>query len=276
LVAAAAGVGAAWKHSSRPPSSGNGVLDDALVELSRKRYHPSLYCWAFTMGTGEEPLLLVKQMQHNWGIFACEEHVVYSSKTKVMHGMHTVGLGHNPTHSVKKGFSGDGFAVNSLIFIKAWRHILKVKKYMHHAWTVKVDADSVFFPGWLKRKLAYVRHDRQVLVYNLPKKQAWLGQRLHGAIEVLSRPALKRLARDGRKHPNKCLIRHHEGGEDGWLFNCFHKTLHVPGHFIHDMVHFRFPDNDFEKCVGGAVVFHPMKTPDAWEKCHSRALAHGY
>merc|ERR1711915_755216 len=87
--------------------------------------------------------------------------------------------------------SASGSFLNSDEFTESWNKVRMDGKYIHYAWTVKVDPDAVFIPERLR-----------IHVMNLPKIPDnglyFLNCKYHdgnfwmfGAIEVLSKDALK-------------------------------------------------------------------------------------
>merc|ERR1719433_578374 len=81
-------------------------------------------------------------------------------------------------------------AMNTDIFIRVWDAVIDLGIWKHHAWTVKADPDSVFFPARLRQMLV---DEPAGLIYLNNCKYG-----LHGPIEVLSQQALSAYANRGR------------------------------------------------------------------------------
>eukprot|EP00440_Ansanella_granifera_P033396 gb/GFBE01036238.1/.p1 GENE.gb/GFBE01036238.1/~~gb/GFBE01036238.1/.p1 ORF type:complete len:636 (+),score=158.82 gb/GFBE01036238.1/:1-1908(+) len=129
----------------------------ALEEKQKIKRTVSLYCMALMMPMGYEAGLLLAQKERGVGIFQCDEWAVYSNQSKMANGDPFP----FPVHEVKSP-DGQGIslfvplggrwhtALNRDVFNQVWLEVVKVDRYRHHDWTVKVDPDSVFFPGRLK------------------------------------------------------------------------------------------------------------------------------
>merc|ERR550525_448314 len=145
---------------------------------------PSLFCWALTVPEGEEPTLLKWQASKKAGIFGCDKAAVYSNQP--------VNIGGEPAHVIESDmkceYGGDSqSALNTWIFIAAWKKVLEDGYHAAHDWTAKVDPDTVFFPNRLKALLT--QHPREAYLSNCQYG-------LHGPLEVFSKTALLALAAD--------------------------------------------------------------------------------
>ena len=112
------------------------------------------------------------------GLFECPDWVVFGSTkippcTHVMNGLQT---------QVASGGRWNT-ALNTPVFVAVWKQVLQLPQFKAHAWTVKVDPDTVFFPSRLGKFL--------------PKSSASFlincNEGLHGPIEVVSRAAVQKV-----------------------------------------------------------------------------------
>ena len=74
-------------------------------------------------------------------------------------------------------------ALNTPVFSAIWKQVLQLSEFKAHAWTVKLDPDTVFFPARLADFLP--KADAAFLVN--------CNEGLHGPIEVVSRSALQQV-----------------------------------------------------------------------------------
>jgi len=229
----------------------------------------SLYCFSVMMAGGYEEKLLRMQLGKGVSIFACESYTVMSS-TVVDLGTDSGGLLHvksDDIGSLKCNFGGPwNLALNSEIFVRAWRHVFKKGIYRDHSWSVKVDPDAVFFPGRLLKRVE--RHDAISSSYLNDCDQG-----LHGPLEVISRGGMETF-REGISNCTKSLK--HEfwtWGEDVFLRHCL-GLLHVQKvddfRLLSEPACFNeHPDQD--GCSSGKVAFHPFKSIQTYETCLDKA-----
>merc|ERR1740138_1794773 len=103
--------------------------------------------------------LVQQQVEQHVGIFDCNEHLVLSNEV--------IELSHvnkTQTEAIEAGYLNDrsltvevggiyNAALNTEIFVRVWRKIIADRRFEKHAWTVKVDTDTVFFPERLREFL---------------------------------------------------------------------------------------------------------------------------
>mmetsp|Transcript_59697 Transcript_59697/g.155289 ORF Transcript_59697/g.155289 Transcript_59697/m.155289 type:complete len:581 (+) Transcript_59697:64-1806(+) len=231
----------------------------------------SIYCFSLIMPKSYEQELMETQHSLNAGIFACDEAAVYSNMTlHLASGLQTGVV----DSDLKCVLGGDAYtALNTWIFIAVWRKVVEDGRYLYHDWTVKVDADSVFFPD----RLSVVLQDHKGGGFINNCKYG-----LHGPIEVLSRAAVATLAEDyaasfDGKSPKKCVEGLHFGtwGEDVFLDRCLHDVLKLPRGMDDRLMceaHCDCPDWYWCKNGTSRVVFHPFKRPDLYRQCMANAL----
>lgn len=149
--------------------------DAAKWKEAAKRPGTSLYCFAFMLPFGNEPYLLKNAANHNTSVFQCDAYDVFSTEV--------IDLGANQTTVVilpgpknetspyckmnTWTWKNDALALNTEVFIRVWRTVIKMGKYKDFDWIVKLDPDTVFFPHRLRELLA-IRH-----VYPTPEAASW-------------------------------------------------------------------------------------------------------
>lgn len=128
----------AWEKWSIASIGGNAVC----------RY-PDLTLFCFTVTrSGEDQFKLVrKQQELGAGIFGCDEVLVLSDVERQLGKHRTTFISHN-TLSHK-----EGKIKNSDLFLEVWHKVKVDGRYKTADWTIKADADTVFFPDRLRARL---------------------------------------------------------------------------------------------------------------------------
>lgn len=115
--------------------------------------HKTMFCFSiYTQNTGStkqshEKELLEQQYAKKVSIFDCDAHAVYADvAVSLGAGLTTIKLDdvENDFHFAKR--KTNGAWVNTGMFTQAWKAIGRAGTYSSYDWTVKVDADAVFFP----------------------------------------------------------------------------------------------------------------------------------
>jgi len=239
-----------------PWSSATGTEDDG-----------ELFCFALIQPSGYEPKMLKDQHGLRTSIFACDKFAVYSNTVmEIAPGVETRVV----DSDLKCEFHE--IAWNAWIFIAVWKRVIEDGFYKSYTWTVKADADAVFFPDRLR---AIVREHPKAGYLNNCKYG------LHGPIEVLSKRAVDALAADYRtgngKKPALCvrsLPKLGTWGEDMFLERCLHKVLGVQPEIDERLMcesHCDCPN--WYWCHNGSsrVVYHPFKRVDMYRQCMANA-----
>jgi hypothetical protein len=180
-------------------------------------------------------------------IFACDESAVFNTwQTEFVHEGSWASV------------------VNTDVFKSVWNEVKKDGRYKKYDWSVKVDADSVFFPDRLQWHLQNMHAPKKLPIYI---KNTYRGFGFYGAIEVFSREALDELFWNG--NVDKCAesVQGHSG-EDQYLKECM------------DMIGVGFMQNSDVLNTAGAsscgdpnrVCFHPFKSTWAWEGCYNQVV----
>jgi len=249
------------KANDTVPWSCRALGGDVGVHLIQKSSYPagtSLYC--FTVVTpkglvapgvkeGYEQSLLEMMSSKKVGIFRC-------NATSVFEG--------------KRVHKGDWQSVvNTDIFLHAWSQVKAKGAYKEFDWTVKADADAVFFPHRLRMHLASMGPPASTPVYlqNINFKFHFMG-----ALEVLSSKAVDILLQSFSECSRSFGL---EGGEDYFTKQCLDAA------FVGHMTDFSLLDDkythsegwhlfDVSPCVDQSIVaFHPYKHANSWEGCYN-------
>jgi len=235
----------------------------------------SLFCWALSLPTGTESVLLSKQHAAKVGIFACEDHLVITNETSLRKRVSTdtsskaLRLSVIRTPLVTPMGGKFGTALNSPIFIKAWHAVFKDAKYEDHDWTVKLDPDAVFVPYRVRSLL-----DRHYCGGHAcsPMYISNFGKDLHGPVEVMNKQAMQVYALGQDRC--KSNVHYSDKGEDWFLSLC----LDLLG-IDHDAEPTMLSDwhNDAgvkpSACDTLHAVFHPFKE---WAFYHLCLCQTGY
>jgi len=155
---------------------------------------PKLFCMTVLSDLTTEVELVKVQFMRRAGIFACEEYAAFSEGLKVPlgrskdHRLKTTELIESSASAsgrrLRSGSSATRLSVER--FLRVWDAVEQDGRYRKCEWTVKVDPDTVFFPGRLQ---AYLQkhttpEGASLYVLNCEKPLA-----LYGSLEVLSRRA---------------------------------------------------------------------------------------
>jgi hypothetical protein len=252
-------------------------LEPVLAEKGEQ----TLFCFALIMPpaklsdrSSEEGLLMIWQHENKASIFGCDEWAIYSNQSvPLWPGYKTSTVNSTLTCA----FGGDsGTALNAWIFIAVWKKVLDEGTYLKHDWTIKVDADAVFFPQRLRKVLK--DHEDDAYVSNCKYG-------LHGPIEVFAKKALSTLHDDYKKNwdgsaPKRCITEQHFGlyGEDMFMDQCLSKILKVGSHPVDSriMCEAHCECTEWYWCNNGTdrVVFHPFKTVGSYRNCMANAQGH--
>jgi len=266
-----------WPVHAALRANGRGVsiqLEEAsttrplgILPVQNLTKEPSLFCAILVVPWTGEPKLVATQLAMQAGIFACDEHAVYSDHAFVIGDE----SGNITTQAlpVNLHVAFDPWtktAMNTWIFRTFWRFLMDEGRWQRHDWIVKVDADAVFIPSMLR---SLVSQSSIVSAAN-ESKGAWLNNcnmGLHGPIEVMSKKAMDVF--NGTWH----WCPQNSPEEDVFLKNC----MWASG--IHQVNAYSMLQEphcnrwDYQACRGReAVAFHPFKDSASWTSCYQRAL----
>jgi len=227
----------------------------------------SLFCFAVMMSTGYELPLMREQCQKGVGVFGCERYSVLSNAE--------VELSSDPASRVVTQNIGDlhceyggpyNLALNSEVFVRAWKRVFKDAYYRHTAWSVKADPDAVFLPGRLRTLVKGADADAQVYLNNC-------NEGLHGPIEVLSLGAMRVFDRNVSDCETLLQKEFTWAGEDVFLRHClgYLRVNRVDSFTLLKEDHCFHKNPALDGCATGEVSFHPFKNNDGWFKCLAQA-----
>lgn len=224
----------------------------------------SLFCFALMVPFGYEAGLLGMQYHKGTSLFACDEYAVYSNTSMA------VGLGFkisvvNISLQCERGGEFQSL-LNLEVFRAVWARVVGDGQFEAHEWTVKVDADTVFFPQRLRQVLQEHHAGPGVYLNNCK-----FG--MHGPLEVLSRAAVQALGEGWDRcdaHFREVCLGPCWWGEDLFVDQCLSEVLGVrreyEGRLLSDD-HCE-PPQDWASCKDRSkVAFHPFKTADSYRRC---------
>ena len=214
----------------------------SLPPLTHSQQPLRLFCYSVVMPSPSYEVGLLKyQMGQRAGIFSCDSFAVFSNVSslddapeipvvQVIHGPMTVPRGDS---WMKRLTNGD--ALNTPLFMHAWKWFADTKTHEQYDWTIKLDADTVFYAPLLRLTLA----ERLPISFSTswqcdhaartdPFALTFWGDWLPGPIEALNSEAMNRiLARVKRCAAD---MPPDEFGEDIWLSRCREEAdeLHEP------------------------------------------------
>lgn len=249
------------------------------------KMEPSLYCFVLMMPFGYEPALMRKQLAAGAGIFGCKESTVFSNVTLQLSlpGRPEV-LTHRILSNLSVKYGGRwGTALNTEIFIKVWKAVVKLGRYMNHDWTIKVDSDTVFIPSRLALMLRWWPMSEEMVanaqgdagIEGPPQNGTFLGNckfdGMHGPIEVLSRNAVATWAAGYHACDD---MRTKPFGEDKYIRRCLTRLgVNKEDEFnvLSELACAQQP----WPCTARRVSFHPFKGIKQWFECWFNANQHG-
>jgi len=210
--------------------------------------------------------LIVSQLDKGVGIFACEAYAVLSSEVlKLEAGGRVVNTGN--IGDMKCEYGGQwNLALNTDIFVRAWKWVFTDATYLTTDFTVKVDPDAVFLPSRLHHLLRHADGAESVYYNNCD-------QGLHGPIEVVSRGGTERFAEGVVECESKLKDEYNEWGEDVFIRHClgFLGVSRVDNFQLLSEDHCFEEDPAHDGCHSGKVSFHPFKTVDSYFQCWHEA-----
>ncbi|CAK0835420.1 unnamed protein product, partial [Prorocentrum cordatum] len=156
-----------------------------------------------------------------------------------------------------------GSWANAEVFLRGWRAVNDDGRYRHHDWTIKVDADTVFYPDRFPMHMDKLQltGDRSVFFMNFMP-----GYPVVGALEAVSTIVLIAFF---DQHFNECDDLAIGAAEDCWFWKCMER---MGAEMIQDdslLQHEGHPEGD--KCTDGwFVAMHPFKTVGEYNACIDR------
>lgn len=225
---------------------------------------PSLFCWLAFQSAQPEAGLVRMQFNHRSGIFACDAFVAFSDTPAEVgtfpNGWKFMSM---PVGSMAAERASWG-VINMQQFKKIWDKIFVDGHYQKYDFVVKVDPDTVFFPGRLQRHLQQVPTGACFF----RNSNAGDGVPMVGPLEVVSKTAVDEYG----PRSNVCKFPPKPMGEDNWISWCM-RTLGVAERtdlqLLKNGMNYRAGP---EGCEGALTpAFHPFKDRNSWLRCESRA-----
>ena len=233
----------------------------------------SLFCFVVAT-TADAELLRMQLVDFKRGLVECDEFQVYSDR-EVIESI--------PTTLAIKGDAGclpessehtqPGYCLNAPQFREVWDFVLASGVYTRASWTVKLDLDTVFFPGRLRQRLQDMK-----LHYTDPWVLPECGNR--GPLIVISRAAMDWLASNKQGCWDRWIMNRMDQafGEDGMISQCLAcqgKTEHtIRGILSNSFNRHGMPMEAARRCstvmddVGQIpAALHPAKKPEIWRAC---------
>jgi hypothetical protein len=245
------------------------VTSDAASVTADGYHSSSLYCFSLIIPGSYEIKLLRYQQKESVSIFACDGYSIYSNEEIDVDGVNT-SIVDSDLQCEKGGEFGT--ALNLKIFLAVWTKVVFDGEFRFHGWTVKVDADSVFFPQRLKSLLAYQKEPLDGGVYLNNCKYG-----LHGPLEVFSRRAVQAWALGSAecvRHFTRVCSGDCFWGEDLFVDQCLWKVLKIQrtDEFKQLMEDHCDAPKNWRWCKDpDYVAFHPFKTLGSWRDCFANA-----
>ncbi|CAK0806229.1 unnamed protein product, partial [Prorocentrum cordatum] len=223
---------------------------------------PELFCWMLFKAHSYESGLVQLQLTNGYNIFACDAYALFTDfPTRLSDGTETTALG-----AIESPPSAWGSVLNTEPFVKAWNVIVEDGSFRDYDWTVKADADAVFFPERLRLSLA-----------NVPKRKPYWVQNsigntpLLGPLEVFSREAIELYAEKGKScnRPDVVLAT----GEDGFISMCMQE---IGAEAWMDLSQLLSTTIVPECGATWHVVYHPFKDVGSYMACEFATDGHQY
>lgn len=218
------------------------------------------------MDHGDERDLITMQLGHGISVFACDFSAVLSSRRLelVQQGRHLFTESLGDMHCEYGG--PYNLALNSEIFVRAWKKVLADATYLQAKLTVKVDPDAVFLPARLRRLLSGA-HEEDVVYFNN------CDQGLHGPIEVLTRGGMRTLAKGIADCERELAKEFTWAGEDVFIRHClgYLQVNRVDNFNLLSEDHCFNEAPGKDGCVSGKVSFHPFKQAASYLTCLDQA-----
>jgi len=242
---------------------------------------PSLFCYSVMMTTTYEFGLVKEQIRKGVGILGCDEYAFFSqdgvvelAKTPEGKLVSTIGFEKAPV-----GWSKDGTAGNSLLFMHVWHAIHLDGRYAKVDWIIKADPDAVVLPERLRTHLKWHTASAANSAWQAPPNGQFLVNcNLHpgnpafpmifGSLEAYSSAGLTTYFKGFNRCKNELPWQIY--GEDLFMNKCM-KLLGVQ----------EFDDFNIvgDKRCGGAncfdgnsAAYHDFKSIPAWFGCWNQAM----
>eukprot|EP00928_Gymnodinium_smaydae_P046409 TRINITY_DN30918_c0_g1_i1.p1 TRINITY_DN30918_c0_g1~~TRINITY_DN30918_c0_g1_i1.p1 ORF type:complete len:470 (-),score=103.89 TRINITY_DN30918_c0_g1_i1:42-1451(-) len=135
-----------------PPAA--PAMAPAQLPVAESPAAPTLYCYMVILPFGHERELTSLQYVKTWSVFGCDAHSIFSNTSFELApgGERTISFGGNMLVDFNTWTWAKydvRLALNTGVFLRAWKKMIEVGIWRNHDWTVKCEADTVFFPSRL-------------------------------------------------------------------------------------------------------------------------------
>jgi hypothetical protein len=245
----------------------------ATPTLSSLRGPQELALFCFIVTHPGERLLLEASVPHARTV--CDRLDLYSNSSFTVAGGHPVTAAIRGSMAVTKSDDVFQTALNSPVFVEAWRHLLQEGAYSAFNWVVKLDSDAMVRSSLLRQMMWAHDATRAVLLTNPANpsdlaafplmRSRWLKHgMLLGAAEAFTAPAVRLLGQtlDACVASGNTTIM----SEDGFVWWCaIHADISLE--IVHTLAH-----DGGGSCSGRTqAALHPYKTAAAYLRCVQEA-----
>jgi len=244
-------------------------------ELQHAHDEPSMFCWAVIFES--DYALIESQMAGRAGIFACNDFMVIGKEERVL-GKDDCGAERKSVKKdlpdVKKGHYGvDAMTsswLNVPIFLLCWDTVIESGKVWEQDFTVKVDPDTVWFPG----RLSYHLKEHKGKAFYTTDCRYWGGDpvgKVFGSLEVVSKQGVGAY----KNNEEKCKNMPWQGwGEDYWLQHCLRDQVGIESVILADWVaDITCPLPGNTDCSDkNFIANHPHKDAGDWWSCWKQSM----
>jgi len=280
-----------------PASAGDSgflsrLFTSTAEEASKKAqadHTPSLFCFSVVLPNSTEVKLMRHQFQRGRvGIYSCEDWSLYSNESIRL-------AVDSESEAWTSVLPGGELRVDHYTFYRLWNKILGERRALAHDWTVKLDADAVFFPSRLRSLLRdkwapYGKTDDTIILRHCYSRVVPLYPDANrGPILVLSQQALHTYQKQVEGCPqgtnpselqeSRCL----QGfGAETTAVDAFGLLSEVawacdaaqqPSSSNVDSGMDALQGEATYGCFAPAVAFHPFKSVEKWFDCRGQAEA---
>jgi len=250
---------------------------------------PSLFCFSVVLPQTTEVELMRQQFQRGRvGIYSCDDWSLYSNVT--------IRVAVDTKAAAWTSVLPGELRVDHYTFYRLWNKILRESRALAHDWTVKSDADAVFFPSRLRGLLRdkwtpYGKTDDAIILRHCYSRVVPLYPGANrGPILVLSQQALLAYLKQVESCPPGTKPGEHE--ESPCLRGFGTETTAVDAFGLLSEVAWAcdaqqqsgsntdsgldaLPGEAPYGCYAPAVAFHPFKSVEKWFDCRGQAESVG-
>ncbi|CAK0879075.1 unnamed protein product [Prorocentrum cordatum] len=247
------------------PDPAEGLASGELVDFA-SRPDASFYCISLIRPESKEAKLTRAQLDQEVGMFSCNAYTVFSNTEFVLREDPHVATEAIPgSLEVQRG--GIWFtALNTDVFVRLWTKVFDDGRFSSYEWTIKLDADTVFFADRMRARLRVGSPYPRISYFNNCKIDD-----MHGPLEVLSRGAMTAFQSGIQRCRDSGVTDEELWGEDVFVRQCL-DFLGVVKVNDWELLSETACDEDLSKgCISGKVAFHPFKDVDSYFKCVDEA-----